>query len=206
MTRVIIVDDYSHTREWCAHLIKESARYNLIGCFSSASNAEIPCAAGKVDLIVMDICTEDGESGLKMAEKLKSKYPRVKIIIMTSMPEYSFVRRAREAGCESFWYKESDISLIDIMDGTMQGRSLYPEQLPVVKIGNALSSEFSQRELDVIRELVRGKSQAEIAGDLKISINTVKDHLRHIYQKTGYTKSLQVAVDAVEQKLVLPDY
>lgn len=206
MTRVILIDDYRQTREWCAHQIRSTGRYDLIAAFGSASNAELPCVTGKVDLIIMDVCTEDGESGLKMAEKLKRKYPRIKIIIMTSMPEHTFVGRAKAAGCESFWYKESEEELIDIMDRTMQGESVYPSHLPVVRIGEAKSSEFTERELEVIRQLVLGKSYTEIARDLNVSVNTVKDHLKHIYMKTGYSKSLQVAVDAVEHKLILPDY
>ena len=206
MTRVIVVDDYKHTRDWCAQIIKESGRYELVAAFANASNAEMPCMAGKVDLLVMDVCTADGESGLKISEKLKPRYPNVKIIIMTSMPEHSFVARARAAGCESFWYKDSSIDLIDVMDRTMSGESIYPSETPTVYIGSAKSSEFSERELEVIRLLVVGMTYTEIADKLFISVNTVKDHIKHIYVKTGYSRSLQVVVDAVEHKLILPNY
>ena len=206
MTRVIVVDDYKHTRDWCAQIIKESGRYELVAAFANASNAEMPCMAGKVDLLVMDVCTADGESGLKISEKLKPRYPNVKIIIMTSMPEHSFVARARAAGCESFWYKDSSIDLIDVMDRTMSGESVYPSETPTVYIGSAKSSEFSERELEVIRLLVVGMTYTEIADKLFISVNTVKDHIKHIYVKTGYSRSLQVVVDAVEHKLILPNY
>lgn len=206
MTRVIVVDDYKHTRDWCAQIIKESGHYELVAAFANASNAEMPCMAGKVDLLVMDVCTADGESGLKISEKLKPRYPNVKIIIMTSMPEHSFVARARAAGCESFWYKDSSIDLIDVMDRTMSGESIYPSETPTVYIGSAKSSEFSERELEVIRLLVVGMTYTEIADKLFISVNTVKDHIKHIYVKTGYSRSLQVVVDAVEHKLILPNY
>ena len=206
MTRVIVVDDYRHTRDWCAGIIRESGRYELVAAFANASNAEMPCMAGRADLLIMDVCTADGESGLKMAEKLKPRYPKVKIIIMTSMPEHSFLARARAAGCESFWYKDSGMDLLEVMDRTMAGESVYPAETPVVYIGEARSSEFSERELEVIRLLVAGMTYTEIADELFISVNTVKDHLRHIYAKTGYSRSLQVVVDAVEHKLILPDY
>lgn len=206
MTRVILVDDYRHTREWCAQRIQNSGRYELAASFANASNVELPCLAGKVDLLVMDICTMDGESGLKMAEKIKPRCPDIKIIIMTSMPEYSFTDRARAAGCESFWYKDSPVDLIEVMDRTMAGERIYPAERPEVTIGRAKSSDFSERELEVIRALVEGKSYGEIAEKLSISVNTVKDHIKHIYAKTGYNRSLQVVVDAVEHKLILPDY
>ena len=206
MTRVIVVDDYSHTREWCAHLIKESGRYHLIGSFSSALNAEIPCTTGKVDLLIMDICTEDGESGLKAAEILKQKYPNIKIIIMTSMPEHSFVKRAKAAGCESFWYKESDVDLIDIMDRTMAGESVWPDSTPVIMIGLARSDEFTDRELDVIRALVGGSRYEDIGQALCMSANTVKYHVKNILQKTGFRSTIQLVAEVVEKRLILPKY
>ncbi|MBR3083086.1 MAG: response regulator transcription factor [Oscillospiraceae bacterium] len=206
MTRVLVVDDYQHTRDWCARLIRNSGRYDLVAAFANASNAEMPCMAGKVDLLVMDVCTADGESGLKLSAKLKAHYPNVKIIIMTSMPEHSFLARARAAGCESFWYKDSTVDLLEVMDRTVRGESVYPSSSPIVTVGNAKSSDFSARELEVIRLLAVGMTYSEIADELFISVNTVKDHLKRIYAKTGYSRSLQVVVDAVEHKLILPDY
>lgn len=207
MTRVILVDDYKHTRLWCDRILKESGRYEVIASFSNASNAELACMRNNVDLVVMDVCTEDGDSGLVSAARIKQYHPDIKIVIMTSMPEYSFLSRAKEAGCESFWYKDmGEIEFLDILDRTVKGESVYPERTPSVQIGAASSEEFTRRELEVIRELVLGKSYQEIARDMDVSVNTVKDHLKRIYAKTGYKKSLQVVVDAVGHKLVLPDF
>lgn len=161
----------------------------------------------QIDLVVMDVCTEDGSSGLVSAEKIKKLHPNIKIVIMTSMPEYSFISRSKKAGCESFWYKEmGDMEFLDVLDRTVNGESVYPDKSPSVQIGEASSEEFTDREFDIIRELVMGKSYQEIADDMNISVNTVKGHLKSIYAKTGYKKSLQVVVDAVGQRLVLPDF
>lgn len=121
--------------------------------------------------------------------------------------EYSFVGRAKAAGCESFWYKEmGEVEFLDIVDRTIAGESIYPESLPSVQIGNADSSDFTERELQIIRELVLGKSYQAIAEDMELSINTIKGHLKNIYAKTGYNKSIQVVVAAVGHRLVLPEF
>lgn len=56
----------------------------------------------------MDVVTENGESGLNAAEVIKKKFPQIKIIIVTSMPEYSYIKRAKQIGVEGFWYKETN--------------------------------------------------------------------------------------------------
>ena len=207
MIKVILVDDYRHTREWCARVLRESGRYEVVASFSNASNAALACLRNPVDLVVMDVCTEDGASGLTNAEKIKKIHPETRIVIMTSMPECSFQKRARAVGCESFWYKDmGEVEFLDILDRTMMGESVYPEMVPTVRVGNADSGEFTERELEIIRELVLGKAYQEIAVDMNLSVNTVKEHIKHIYAKTGYTKSLQVVVDAVGHKLILPEF
>ena len=98
------------------------------------------------------------------------------------------------------------MEFLDVLDRTVNGESVYPDKSPSVQIGEASSEELTDREFDIIRELVMGKSYQEIAHDMNISVNTVKGHLKSIYAKTGYKKSLQVVMDAVGQRLVLPDF
>ena len=85
--------------------IAKSERYVLYASIENAANAEIACLRGSVDLILMDVCTADEESGLKAAAKIKQYNPKIKIIIMTSMPEHSFIQKAKACGCNGFWYK-----------------------------------------------------------------------------------------------------
>ena len=207
MIRVIIVDDYKHTRERCAQLIRESGRYEIVGEFANASNVEIPCLSGGVDLILMDVCTADGESGLKMAEKLKPRYPAVRILIMTSMPERSFVSRAKAAGCEGLWYKESSVGLVDAMDRIMAGETVFPEQTeqPSVCLGKIQSSSITDRELQVLRLLAEDKSYGEIAAEMGVSVNTVKDHINRLCAKTDLSIR-QLVIAAVEHRLIMPNY
>ena len=181
--------------------------YKLWDAFENAANAEIACMTNQVDLILMDVCTADDESGLTAAFRIKKNYPAVKIIVMTSMPEYSFIKKAVESGCESFWYKEhGTVSLQEICRRTMEGERVWPEIPPVVMIGLARSDEFTLRELDVIRGLTRGQHYEEIADSLYMSTNTVKYHVRNIMQKSGFRTTIQLVAEVVEKRLVLPKY
>ena len=112
----------------------------------------------------MDVVTRNGENGLDAAAKIKRAFPKIKIIIVTSMPEYSYLSRARGIGVESFWYKEEQReSLLDVMERTMAGESVYPDATPELQLGLASSYEFTQRELEVLREMTGGDTNQEIA-------------------------------------------
>ena len=196
MTNVLLVEDSRITRDMLESHFKGSQDHTLIATLENAANAEIVCMSGKVDLVLMDVCTADDESGLVAAAKIKKHDPGIKIIIMTSMPEYSFIQKAKEAGCDSFWYKEyGDTDLLDIMDRTMRGESVYPDETPVISIGNSVSSELTERELTVLRQLALGYKYEEIAENLDISLNTVKYHIKNLLTKTVYRSSLQLVDD-----------
>lgn len=207
MINVLIVEDSKITSESIVRQLSDSKEYNVVTTIENAANAEIVCMRGNIDLVLMDICTADDESGLKAAKRIKQRYPKIKIILMTSMPEYSFIQKARESGCESFWYKEyGNIGLIEVCRRTMDGESIFPEETPVIKIGKTVSTDFTTRELEVIRELAQGHKYSEIAKQLFITENTVKFHIKNIMAKSGYNNTLQLVADVVEKRLILPKY
>ena len=178
MTNVLIVEDSKISREAIERQLALSAEFLVIASIENAANAEILCMQARIDLILMDICTADDESGLAAAAKIKQHSPEIRIIIMTSMPEYSFLKKARESGCDNFWYKEyGDVSLMEVCEKTMRGESAWPQGTPAVSIGLTSSENFTQRELDVIRALSRGCRYEEIAEVLDIPLGTVKSRL-----------------------------
>lgn len=207
MTHVLVVEDSKISRDAIESQITRAEGYTLVASIENAANAEILCLRGGIDLILMDVCTADNESGLEAAAKIKHYYPKIKVIIMTSMPEYSFIQKAKQANCEGFWYKERGNSeLIDVCNQVIGGKVVYPKETPVIRIGNADSHSFTTREFDIIRELTLGKKYEEISADMHISLNTVKYHVKNILQKTGYQNTLQLVAEVVEQRLILPKY
>ena len=207
MTQVLLVEDSSLSREAIGTRLVRSGRYRVRAAIENAANAEIVCMGGQVELVLMDVCTADDESGLKAAARIKKYSPDIKAVIMTSMPEHSFLQKARTAGCEGFWYKEQgDTDLLEVCDRVMAGEMVYPAEGPAVRVGWADSRDFTARELEILRELALGRKYEAIARDLAISPNTVKYHIRNLLQKTGYESAMQLIADVVEKRLVLPKY
>ncbi len=196
-TRVMVVDDQTISRRFFELTLNSSGRYEVVFSIASAFAAEVYLLKEKVDLILMDVLMNDGSNGLDAAEKIKRANPEIRIVVVTSMPEYSWMERAREIGVDSFWYKESErVEILEVLNRTMAGESVYPASAPPARLGKAERDCFTDRELDVLRELAAGKSNVEIAQMLCVSENTVKTHVRSLLQKTGFANRTELAVHA----------
>ena len=207
MTNVMIVEDDPMASKLLEIFVKESDRYTVTHTIDNASMAEMYCFKNPIDLILMDVCTAMNANGLDAAAKIKKSFPHIKVIIMTSQPECSFIDRARSIGVDSFWYKESTAEkVIEVMDRTMNGESVYPDTTPTLQLGSAKSSEFSAKELEVLRELISGESDAVIADKLHMSLRTVKAHIQTMREKTGFRNRTELAVRARECGLVINEY
>ena len=126
--RVLLVEDQTIPTQLFEHFIQTSERYELARSIECAAFAEVYCMTGEIDIVLMDVVTADGASGLDAAEKIKKNDPNIKIVIVTSMPECSYISRAKALGAEGFWYKETGKeSLISVMDRVMQGEIVYPD-------------------------------------------------------------------------------
>ena len=145
----------------------------------------------------MDVLTELGHSGLDAASEIKKAYPDIKIVIVTSMPEYSWIARARSIGVDSFWYKDGQKDgILDVMERTMAGEHIYPDETPLIHIGNTTNHEFTERELDILKELTTGDTNAAIAERLHLSVATVKSHIQHLMEKTGFKTRTELVSEA----------
>ena len=203
---VLIVEDQAIPRELFEIFINASEDFAHLLSITNASAALSVCQNNRVDLILMDVMTELGHSGLDAAEEIKRQLPYIRIIIVTSMPEYSWLERARRIGVDSFWYKDGRReSILDVMRRTMAGEHIYPDETPLIRIGNATNHEFTDRELDVLKELTTGDTNAEIAERLHISIGTVKSHIGHLMEKTGFKTRTELASEARALGIVIKE-
>ena len=206
MIRVLLVEDDPMARQLLEIYVNKSETYELAGSVESALFAEVFCRTHPVDVILMDVCTAMNANGIDAAQDIKKHLPQIKIIIITSQPECSFIDRAREAGVDSFWYKSATAEeIITVMDRTLAGECIYPDSTPILKIGDTVSERFSERELEVLRLVVAGETDAAIAEKLFISVATVKTHIQSMKNRTGFRNRTELAVKARESGLVIYD-
>ena len=204
--RVLIVEDQEMPRQLFEIFVNSSVNYIHAGSVANAGLALSMCRNQQIDLILMDVMTELGHSGLEAAKEIMQVYPKIKIIIVTSMPEYSWLKRAREIGVDSFWYKDGKKdAILDVMDRTMNGENIYPDSTPLIRIGNSTNHEFTERELGILRELTTGDSNSEIGARIGISASTVKYHVENLLSKTGFRTRTELAAEARSLGIVIKD-
>ncbi|MBO4689093.1 MAG: response regulator transcription factor [Clostridiales bacterium] len=204
--KVVVVDDQNISRGFFEMYVRAAANYELIAGLRTAKEAVAFVDTHEVDLLILDVMMQDGIDGLTAAERIKKSHPEIKIILTTSTSETSWEEKARAAGIESFWYKEYDEhGLLEIMDRTISGVSVYPEESPKVPFGRVTRADLTERELEILRELTASMTNEEIAEKLQISVNTVKRHIQNIMEKTGFESRLTLAAHAKLLGLVVND-
>ena len=202
--KVLVVDDQYVARSFFEIHVGMTRNYELVTSLSSAEQAVAYCQDHPVDLVIMDVMMKYGLDGLTCARTIKNNQPGIKIIVTTSTAETRWIEKARNAGIESFWFKEySDVPLTEVMDRTMQGESVYPGTLPNPNFGEVTKIDLSERELEVLRELTRNLTNEEISEVLHISSHTVKRHIENMLAKTGFRNRIDLAVNAKTLGLVV---
>lgn len=195
--KVVVVDDQRLARMYVDLFVRSSVRYEIVGSFPNAEDVLPFCRANKADIVIMDIVMEQGRDGLTVAKQLKQELPGIKIILATSMAQPEWMAQAQAAGIDSFWYKEySRLPLLEIMDRTMDGESVYADRPPQAMLGELPTSELTEQQKRLLGFLRMGLPNKEIAERMHLSPLTVKTHLEQIMERTGIHSRSELAVKA----------
>jgi two-component system, NarL family, response regulator LiaR len=149
-----------------------------------------------------------GVDGITATRQIHQKYPHIKIIALTSFSEQNMVEGALQAGAAGYLQKNvTALELGHAIRSAHMGRmTLSPEAAQV--LAHSISQphlpghELTEREQQVLRCMVDGLNNNEIAGKLFISLGTVKFHISHIFQKLGVKTRVEAVKIAIEQKLL----
>jgi len=192
--RVMIVEDQTMIRSLLESYFRVEDGYRITASIPGAKQAVEVCRTSSVDLILMDVQTENRENGLTAVRQIKAIQPKSKIIVVTSLIDCAVLDEAKRAGADSLWYKDST--------QTLAGEHIFPDAPPTVEIGMAKSTEFTKTELKVLRHLLRGLSYTRIAAEMGCEMSTVKFHVSNMLQKTGLENKLQLALAVSDVKLI----
>jgi DNA-binding NarL/FixJ family response regulator len=180
--RIVLADDHMLIREGLRRLIEDYHDLEVIGEAGdglellSLLDEQVP------DLVIMDISMPNLR-GVEAAKRIKSKYPAVKVLILSMYREYQ--HQAMAAGADGYLLKEdAPRELFDAIASVRQGKSFLSTRLSEGRCGLPAHGEgLSVREKEVLKLIVEGKSSKEIAEELFISIRTVESHRASIIAK-----------------------
>jgi len=204
MINLLIIEDQKIVRDAIVRNLNSSGEIEVIADSGDASEACEMCEKYSPDLVLMDICTENDASGIDAAGQIKSKHPGVKVVLMTGVPEITFIEKAKAAGVDSFVYKNIGIDdMIHILVSTMNGYGTFPNEIKSDDV--KMMGELTEREMQILRLLCDARSRNEIAKELSISESSVKAHISSLLSKTGFENTSKLAIYAVKNGLINPN-
>lgn len=212
--KVFIVDDHAIVREGLKSLINHEEDFEVIAeaesgkaCLEMLETSIIP------DIILMDL-KMPGISGIEATRLIKTEYPQLKLILLTNYDNEEYVLEAIKAGADGYVLKDvKKGDLIEILRKNIQDQAFIDPNV-TRKLFNHLKNTIgpetpasdrpilTQRELEILAHLTEGLSNKEIADALFISLDTVKSHLKKIYQKLGAQNRSHAAKLAIQKRIL----
>jgi two-component system, NarL family, response regulator NreC len=189
--RVALCDDHGVVRSGLRHILADEADIVVVGDAANADDAVAIARAERPDVFVMDLGLP-GTGGITATRQVREASPSTMVLILTVHDDVGYLRKAFDAGASGYLVKEAaDVELVQAVRTVAAGGQyvhpslgaalLAPEAARAKVAGPG--GELSERELEVLRLIALGLTNAEIGEQLYVSVRTVETHRAHIHQK-----------------------
>jgi two-component system, NarL family, response regulator DevR len=208
---VVLVDDHEVVRLGLMTLIDDLPWADLAAEVGSAEEAIAAVEKHQPDAVVMDIRLP-GESGIDACRRIHDRWPGIRVIMLTSYADDDLIFSALQAGASGYVLKQiGNRSLVDALDAVRRGEALLDPSVTQRVIDRVRAQEsdrqaaafrdLSPRELEVLAEVAKGLSNADIGDALGLAEKTVRNHVSAILAKLGLTNRIEAATYAVRHDI-----
>ena len=202
--RVMIVEDHVLVRMGLVTAANDAPDILVVAEIEEGAQVVDAYRSCRPDVVVLDLRMPDMD-GTRVITALKEAFGQVRILMLSSYGGGDDIVRAMKAGASGYVVKGMPLSvLLEGIRAVHKGDKYLPDELSN-RLKQQESSEISSRELDVLRLIIRGRSNKEIASDLGIVEGTVKAHLAHIFAKLGASDRAQAIAIAIKRQLLQLD-
>jgi len=206
-TRIMIVDDHEVVRLGMRAVFEAEPDLAVVGEASNGAEALAKMPVLDPELILMDVRMEKMD-GIEACREIKSRYPGVIILMITSYTDEDAVISSILAGASGYLLKHlSRAELLRSIRRAASGQSLIDAEAikrAMEHLTQMPGSELTEREREVLALVARGFTNKQIADKLYVSEKTARNHVSHILEKMGFSRRSEAAAFAVEHKLVPP--
>lgn len=208
--RVLVADDHAMVRMGITTMLEAFSDLALVGEATNGDEALRRCKETQPDIVLMDIVMPQMD-GIAAMQTIQRQFAGIKVIALTSFEEASMVQAALQAGAVGYLLKNiSAQDLAEAIRSAYNGRSvLSPEAtqilVDVTRQPQTIGQDLTERELTVLKYIVRGLSNNEIAVHLSVSQFTIKNHVSNILAKLGVMSRTEAATLALQRRLVQLD-
>lgn len=198
MIKVLLVDDHVMFLDGLELLLKRTDSYEVVGKINDPLHVVDFLTSTPVDIVLADI-QMPGVDGIDLLKRIMSRFPKMKVVMISMHEGDEFVQEIMALGGYGFLPKSMDSAKMVLeLDKVCQDQKVFPKrqkkQVP--------SEHFSDRELEILRLLAQGKNSYEIAGELFITLNTVKTHRRNMLRKLNASNTSQLLKIGFDNNLI----
>ena len=200
--RIMVIDDQAVVRQGFVSLIKTVPDMEIVGEGSNGQEAVDLFRRLRPDITLMDL-RMPGLSGAEAITRIRAEFSAARIIVLTTFDGDEDIYRAVQAGAQGYLLKDMFFEELEAAIRKVHaGARLIPGSVAERLAARMSSSELTGRELEVLRQIVDGKSNKEIGNTLNISEATVKSHINNILSKLGVSDRTQAATTALQRGIV----
>jgi two-component system NarL family response regulator len=214
IVRVLICDDHAVFRRGLMLVLELDERVQVVGEAADGATALAMAQELMPDVVLMDV-RMPGMSGIETTRRMSAALPTTKIIVLTVSDEEDDLYEAIKAGASGYLLKEISIEEVgDAVESVMAGNSLITPSMAAkllteftalakqAETRTTVPPRLTDRELQVLRLIATGMSNREIAGELTISENTVKNHVRNILEKLHLHSRVEAVMYALRENII----
>lgn len=200
--RILIVDDHLALRIGLAAMVSAKPHLQVVAEAADNASAIAACDQHQPDVVLMDLRIPGG-GGVDATLAIRQRWPATRVLIVTTFDGDEDIHRAIAAGASGYLLKGlSSAELVAAVEAVHRGKTVMPPHVAALFRERVLRKDLSPRELEVLRLIVDGRSNKEIAQQLQIGEESVKTHSKSLFQKLGVADRTQAAIEAIRHGIV----
>ncbi|HZZ40390.1 MAG TPA: response regulator transcription factor [Acidobacteriaceae bacterium] len=200
--QIMIVDDHAIVRQGLAALLKTVAGFSVVAEGADGEEAVALYRQHRPDVTLMDLRLPK-LNGVEAIARIRGEFPLARIVVLTTFDGDEDIYRAMQAGAKGYLLKGMDLAeLTEAVRTVHAGKSRIPSRVAEKLAERMSGATLTARELEVLQQIVAGKSNKEIGNTLFISEATVKTHINSLLSKLGVEDRTQAATTALQRGIV----
>jgi len=206
--RVLVVDDHRHIHDVITRVLIGNPDISIVGQAANGAEAVRLCEEVKPDLVLMDVVMPVMD-GMQATERIREKYPDLKIVVLSSFQDHESVHQLLRGGAVGYITKDAITNdLVNVIRTTMQGKAVFSpaviEKLISPDAAPQPTDKFNltDRELEILVAMADGLTLQQIGLKFSITLSTVKYHSANIFRKLGAQNRSEALVVALKNNLI----
>jgi DNA-binding NarL/FixJ family response regulator len=200
--RILIADDQHLVRQGFRSMLERLPSMEVVAEASTGKEAIEQYTRHRPDILLLDLRLPD-LCGIAVIRAIREKFLIARIIVLTTYDGDEDIYQSLHAGAKAYLLKDVTLEeLVDCIEKVHHGQTCVPPPVAAKLAERTAREELTERERDVLRRIVAGRSNKEIAADLEITEGTVKTHVNHVLEKLGVHDRTQAATTALKRGLV----